>query len=254
MNAIPGEPLIRMVLLMIAAFLGGALNAAAGGGTFLTLPALMLVGVPPVAANATSNLVLLPGYFASTWGFREELRGGNTGILAWMSLVSLIGGAVGAVLLLLTSNHAFRIVVPWLMLLATLLFASGPRLMDRLHGNKPVSRFPMLTGVFLVSIYGGYFNGGLGIVLLALLGLLGYTDINVMNGIKNLLSAILTAVAVALYAWGGTLVWSRGISMMFAAILGGYAGARLARRLPARGLRYGVVAIGLVTSGVFFLY
>ena len=250
----PGEALIRLALLVTAAFLGGALNAAAGGGTFLTLPALMLVGIPPVAANATSNLVLLPGYFASTWGFREDLHAGNTGVLVWMSLVSLIGGATGAVLLLLTSNHAFRMVVPWLMLAATLLFAGGPRLMSSLHRHRPVGRFPMLTGVFLVSIYGGYFNGGLGIILLALLGLLGYSDINVMNGIKNLLSAILTAVAVALYAWGGTLVWSGGISMMFAAILGGYAGARLARRLPARGLRYGVVAIGLITSGFFFLY
>ena len=242
----------HLLLLLTAAFLAGVLNAAAGGGTFLTLPALMIAGVLPVSANATGTAALLPGYLASTWGFREDLRKQPGCGLALPTLASLVGGAIGAGLLLLTSNQAFRVIVPWLMALATLLFAFGPWLMARLHRAQPAGQLALTAGVFAVSVYGGYFNGGLGIMLLALLGLLGQTDLNFMNGYKNLISLILTAIAVLVYAWGGTVIWSSALLMMTAATAGGYAGARFARRLPERVLRHAIVAVGAVTTVLFF--
>ncbi len=243
---------VHLPLLLTAAFFAGALNAMAGGGTFLTLPALMLVGVPPVAANATGTVALLPGYVASSWGFRQALRTQPGTSLVLTAIVSLSGGAIGAALLLVTSNQAFRAVVPWLMLVATLLFAFGPWLMARLQRTEPAGRAVTSAGLLLASIYGGYFNGGLGIVLLALLGLLGYTHLNFMNGLKNLISAILTSIAVLVYALGKTVIWSDALMMMPAAIVGGYTGALLAQRLPERQLRYGIVTIGVITTAWFF--
>lgn len=246
-------PISTSLLLLVAAFFAGALNAAAGGGTFLTLPALMLGGVPPVAANATGTLALLPGYLASTWGFREDLRKQRSVGLVVPTLASVAGGAIGAALLLMTSNREFRVIVPWLMGLATLLFAIGPWLMTRLRRAKPAGPLTLAAGVFVVSVYGGYFNGGLGIMLLALLGLLGHTDLNFMNGYKNLISFILTAIAVLVYACGGAVVLNLAVLMMIAAIAGGYVGARLARRLPERWLRLGIVFVGAATTVLFSL-
>jgi uncharacterized membrane protein YfcA len=243
----------HLFLLLLAAFFAGGLNAAAGGGTFLTLPALMAVGVPAVSANATGTVALLPGYMASTWGFREELsaeRSAGTGLTV---AVSLVGGAIGAALLLGTSNESFRLIVPWLMALATMAFAIGPWLISLSHRSDVAGRPALAGGVFAVSIYGGYFNGGLGIMLLALLGLLGYTDLNFMNGYKNLISTVLTAIAVAVYALGNTVVWRDALIMMAAAVVGGYAGARAARRLPRPVLRYGIVAVGAATTIFYFI-
>lgn len=245
-------PIVVNIVLLAAAFLAGALNAAAGGGTFLTLPALMLAGVPPVAANATGTVALLPGYAASAWGFREDLRKRHGMGLFLPTLASTVGGAIGAGLLLITPNKEFRVIVPWLMALGTLMFAAGPWLMTRLNRTKPAGSLAVLLSVLAVSVYGGYFNGGLGIMLLALLGLLGQTDLNFMNGYKNLISLILTAIAVLVYAWGGKVIWSLALLMMAAAIAGGYAGARLARRLPERALRHGIVGVGAVMTILFF--
>jgi uncharacterized membrane protein YfcA len=197
-------------LLLAAAFVAGALNAVAGGGSFLTLPALVFTGVPPVAANATGTVALLPGYMAGAWGFRE-------------------------------------------LLAATAMFAFGPQLRrwaGASHG--PVSASKAGLGMLAVAAYGGYFNGGLGILLLALFGLLGQTQLNAMNGMKNLVSALLTAIAVAIYAAGGIVEWKQALLMMVAATLGGYGGARVARKLPAPVLRWGIVATGLVMAAVFF--
>ncbi|RYF79003.1 MAG: sulfite exporter TauE/SafE family protein [Comamonadaceae bacterium] len=207
-------------VLLAAAFVAGALNAVAGGGSFLTLPALVLTGVPPVMANATGTVALLPGYLASAWGFREDLQAPPGLSLRRLLALSLLGGALGAALLLLTSDAAFRRIVPWLLL--------------------------------AVAAYGGYFNGGLGILLLALFGLLGQTNLHAMNGVKTLVSAMLTAIAVLLYAAGGLVLWEQALLMMVAATLGGYGGARVARRIPAPWLRAGIVATGLVMAGLFF--
>ncbi len=238
-------------LLLTAAFLAGALNSVAGGGSFLTLPALVFVGVPPVIANATGTVALLPGYIAGAWGFREDTAAPPGLSMRLLVVLSLIGGAAGAGLLLVTSNELFAIVIPWLLLAATVLFALGPKLREWTAGGAP-STAKATIGVLIVAAYGGYFNGGLGILLLALFGLLGQTNLNAMNGLKNWVSALLTAIAVAIYAAGGVVLWPQALLMMVAATAGGYLGARVARRIPAPWLRGGIVATGLVMTGIFF--
>ena len=203
-------------LLLTAAFVAGALNSVAGGGSFLTLPALVFVGVPPVIANATGTVALLPGYIAGAWGFREDTEPPPGLSMARLVVLSLIGGAAGAGLLLVTSNDVFSIIVPWLLLAATVLFALGPKLREWTAGGAP-STVKATLGVLIVAGYGGYFNGGLGILLLALFGLLGQTNLNAMNGLKNWVSALLTAIAVVIYAAGGLVVWPQALLMMVAA-------------------------------------
>ncbi|GAA4425586.1 sulfite exporter TauE/SafE family protein [Acidovorax lacteus] len=239
-------------VLLSAAFVAGALNAVAGGGSFLTLPALVYAGVPPVAANATGTVALLPGYIAGAWGFREDTAPPPGLSMRLIVALSLVGGAAGAALLLLTPDATFRRVVPWLLLAATALFAFGPQLRARLAGTGAPSRTRAVVGVLAVAGYGGYFNGGLGILLLALFGLLGQTQLNAMNGLKNWVSALLTAIAVAIYAAGGLVHWPEALMMMVAATLGGYGGARVARRIPAQWLRAGIVATGLTMAALFF--
>ena len=170
---------------------------------------------------------------------------------AALVVLSLVGGAAGAALLLVTPDATFRRVVPWLLLMATALFALGPQLRAKLAGGTS-STAKATLGILAVAVYGGYFNGGLGILLLALFGLLGQTNINAMNGLKNWVSALLTAIAVAIYAAGGVVLWPQALMMMLAATAGGYGGARVARRIPAQWLRGGIVVTGLVMAGLFF--
>lgn len=243
--------MFEIALLLTAAFVAGALNAVAGGGSFLTLPALVFIGVQPVVANATGTVALLPGYMAGAWGFKDDTAPPPGLSMRLLVTLSLIGGAAGAALLLVTPDATFRVVVPWLLLVATALFAFGPALRKRLAGGKPSTPKATLS-VLVVAAYGGYFNGGLGILLLALFGLLGQTNLNAMNGLKNWVSALLTAIAVAIYAAGGVVLWQEALMMMVAATAGGYGGARVARKLPPNVLRWGIVATGLVMAAVFF--
>lgn len=243
--------IVDAMLLFVAAFAAGALNAVAGGGSFLTLPALVVAGLPAVAANATGTLALLPGYLSGAWALRREIRPLRGLSLSRLVAVSLLGGGMGALLLLWTSNEVFRRIVPWLLLLATVLFAIGPGLMRRPPGAGAAPAVA-LAAIFAVTIYGGYFNGGLGILLLAAFGLLGQSDLHAANGMKNLISALLTAIASLLYVAGGLIHWPQALWMMAAATLGGYAGARLSRRVPVRWLRWGIVFVGLAMSAAFF--
>ena len=240
-------------LLLAAAFVAGALNAVAGGGSFLTLPALVFTGVPPVVANATGTVALLPGYLAGAWGFREDMAAPPGLSMRTVVLLALVGGSIGAGLLLVTPDATFKKIIPWLLLAATAMFAFGPQLRTWAGaGEHQASASKAGVGMLLVAGYGGYFNGGLGILLLALFGLLGQTQLNAMNGMKNLVSALLTAIAVAIYAVGGIVQWQQAFIMMAAATLGGYLGARLARQLPTAVLRWGIVATGLVMAVLFF--
>jgi uncharacterized membrane protein YfcA len=246
---------VNLALLLGAAFVAGALNAVAGGGSFLTLPALVFAGLPTVTANATGTVALLPGYASAALGFREDLQAPPGLTLHTLGIVSLIGGALGAMLLLLTDDRTFGKLVPWLLLVATALFALGPGLIRRSRGAHAGRGSPARSaaGLMAVAIYGGYFNGGLGILLLALFGLLGQSNLNAMNGVKNLVSALLTTIAVAVYAAGGVVAWPQALVMMIAATAGGYFGARIARRIPAPVLRAGIVATGLIMAALFFL-
>ena len=247
----------NITLLLAAAFVAGALNAVAGGGSFLTLPALVFTGVPPVVANATGTVALLPGYAAGAWGFKDDMQSPPGLSMKAVVGIALVGGALGAALLLFTPDATFRKIVPWLLLAATAMFAFGPQLRAWASrgntSNTAPSAMKAAIGMLIVSIYGGYFNGGLGILLLALLGLLGQTNLNAMNGTKNLVSALLTAIAVAIYAAGGVVQWPQALIMMVAATLGGYLGARVARKIPAHWLRGGIVVTGLVMAVLFFL-
>ncbi len=245
----------NLILLLVAAFVAGALNAVAGGGSFLTLPALVFTGMPPVVANATGTVALLPGYASGAWGFREDLQAPPGLSLRTLTVLSLVGGAIGAALLLVTDDRTFSKVVPWLLLVATMLFAGGPMLLRKVKSSQTghASATKSATGMLAVSIYGGYFNGGLGILLLALFGLLGQTNLNAMNGIKNVVSALLTTIAVTIYGWGGVVAWPQALMMMIAATAGGYFGARIARRISAPVLRAGIVVTGLIMTTLFFL-
>lgn len=245
------------VLLALAAFGAGGLNALAGGGSFLTFPALVFVGVPPIAANATSALAVSPGYLGSCWAMRAQLAGLPAGLLRREAALAALGGLVGALLLLVTPAQVFARLVPWLLLLATGLFMLGPRLARWLQPVEPSSRAAggatlRGLGLALVAVYGGYFNGGLGILLMALYVVCGERDLRVANALKNLNSLVLSLLSVAAFVWAGAVQWSAGLWMMAAATLGGWAGAHLAQRLSAAWLRAGVIATGLVMSALFF--
>ena len=233
-----------------AAFAAGVLNAIAGGGSFLTFPALVFAGVPPLAANATSAMAVSPGYLGSTWGFRAELQALPKSLLQKEVTIAALGGLIGAGLLLVTPAKVFSGLVPWLLLVATALFAAGPWLAKGNSGQgQPAWRLP---GLMLVAVYGGYFNGGLGILLMALYTLTGESRLNTVNALKNLNSFVLSLLSVLAFALAGAIVWPQAIWMMVLATAGGWVGARLAKRLPVRWVRWLVIATGLVMSAVFF--
>ncbi len=244
-----------LLLLCLAGTAAGLLNAVAGGGTFLSLPALIYVGVPPVAANATATLSALPGYLSSAWGFRSDMRAeGTLGFGAILGLAAF-GSILGALLLIVTPGETFLWIVPWLLLLATLLFAAGPMLLKILRRRGTGVAGPVLSGtaILAVSVYGGYFNGGLGIMLLATFGLLGHVDLHGMNGLKNVLSALLSLVSAAAFVWAGLIVWEQAIVMAASAMAGGYAGARLSRRIVRTGLLRGFITlVGASMTVAFF--
>lgn len=249
--------LLSWAVLALAAFGAGVLNAVAGGGTFLTLPALVWTGVPPLVANATSALAVCPGYFGSTWGFRRELAKLPRRLLTREMIVCAVGGVAGALLLLVTPAKVFDGIVPWLLLFATLLFALGPQLVRLAGGGDGAGKGQALAGwrmpgLLAASIYGGYFNGGVGILLLALYLVVGEGRLNVANALKNLNSVALSVVSVVAFALGGVIVWGPALLMAVFATLGGVAGARLALRLPAAWVRAIVIMTGLVMSALFF--
>lgn len=246
----PIPPEAAWLLTGAAAFAAGVLNAIAGGGSFLTFPALVFAGVPPLAANATSAMAVSPGYLGSLLGFKAELKALPQTLLLREVGIAAVGGLIGASLLLVTPSRVFAGLVPWLLLLATALFAAGPSMAKRnTNTGHPTWRLPGLMGV---AIYGGYFNGGLGILLMALYTLTGETRLNTVNALKNLNSFVLSLLSVTAFAVAGAIVWSQAIWMMSLATVGGWAGARLAKRMPAQKVRWLVIAAGLTMSGVFF--
>ncbi|MCR9108360.1 sulfite exporter TauE/SafE family protein [Marivita sp. XM-24bin2] len=243
-----------IALLICAGLAAGMLNAIAGGGTFISFPALVWVGVPPIMANATATLTALPGYLSSAWAYRHDMETQDPLPVLTVLIIAAIGGLAGAGLLLITSQDTFSALVPWLLLLGTLVFGFGPFAMKhlRLKGKPPKAIAGLV--LFAVSIYGGYFNGGLGIMLLAAFGLMGLTNLHGMNGLKNLVSALLSVVSVAAYAIAGLVAWDAAVVLALAQLSGGYVGARLAMKIEDTGkLRIGITLIGLTMAGLFFL-
>ena len=310
--------LLQGIILFIAAMLGGILNSVAGGGSFISFPALIFTGVPPINANATNTVALWPGSVASTGAYRKELASQNRVIMLVLSITSLIGGILGALLLLNTSQATFTRLIPYLLLLATLLFTFSSPIMNRLRARKrnietsspgaeeatsnppgdnntvpmtvsakdnvpnkqaaitanAVSPLPTDKGIaakqksiqpswlalsgiallqLIIATYGGYFGGGIGILMLASLGLMGMENIHEMNGLKTFLTSFINGVAVIAFAIAGKVYWLQAILMVIAAIIGGYAGAYYARQLDPRLVRGFVILVGFGMTIYFFL-
>ncbi|HUR68396.1 MAG TPA: sulfite exporter TauE/SafE family protein [Candidatus Thermoplasmatota archaeon] len=242
-----------VALLGLAAFAAGALNAVAGGGSFLTFPALVLTGVPPLRANATSAAALWPASIASALAYRRDLTHSRRELVLF-GIVSLLGGLVGALLLLLTPEERFGQLVPWLLLVATFVFALGPTMTKQLRARQMRAPLWMIVVVQLaIAIYGGYFGGGMGIMMLAAFSALGMEDIHSMNGLKAILGTALNGIAIVAFVVAGVVVWQVAFLMSVAGVAGGWFGARGSRRVEARYLRAFVVVVGAALTAYFFL-
>jgi hypothetical protein len=240
------------LILFAAAFAAGAINAVAGGGSFLTFPSLVFAGIPAVVANASSTVALVPGTMATVFSYRDDIQRLNESRLKTWFIVSLIGGAIGAGLLLVTSDKTFRLVAPWLLLFATLIFTFGSRISAALSGRLHASQALMLVVLFPVAVYGGYFGGGIGIMFLAAMRLYGMTDIHGMNGIKAILGGSLNAIAALIFMFAHQVSWQPTMIMIVASILGGFAGPAIARRMPQSVIRGIVIGVGFTMTIYFF--
>jgi uncharacterized membrane protein YfcA len=242
-------------ILFLAGFLSGVVNAIAGGGTFLTFGALTLAGLPPISANATSSIAQFPGYITSTYAYLADIRLMWRGALA-LAMISAIGALAGALILLSLDNVSFRIMVPWLLLAATALFAAGPWLRPKSQAQRAHGAPTSLAGrvvQFFTSIYGGFFGAGMGVMMLATLGLTEGGDYHRLNALKNLLSIVIAAVAIVIFASGGVVSWWAAAVMVPGVALGGYAGVWTARRVPQGIVRAFVVAVGLFLAVYYFV-
>ncbi|HEY4040423.1 MAG TPA: sulfite exporter TauE/SafE family protein, partial [Rhodopila sp.] len=233
--------------------LAGTMNAVAGGGSFVSFPTMVLVGLPPIAANATSTVALFPGTIASTWAYRDELRGVAGISLKVLLPIGLTGGLVGAILLLVTPGAAFDLVIPWLLLLATLTFIGGRHLGDWLRRYVRIGRPSFLVIQFILSIYGGYFGGAIGLMMMAVWTLIDASELKSMAATRTALVSAANGAAVACFALAGAVRWPVMLAMMVSAIAGGYYGAQFARLLPPAVLRWFVVALSATVTVAFFL-
>ena len=242
--------------LFAAAFLGGALNAVAGGGSFIGLPALIFAGVPAVSANATNTLALWPASISSAWAYRRELAAGRSWVPS-LGVVSLAGGVLGGLLLVRTSDDAFLRLLPWLLLVAAATFSFGAtiqRLLPRPAEPAGAAHRGVVMGFqFLIAVYGGYFGGGMGIMMLAALTIAGMKDIHEMNAVKSVLAVAINGVALAEFVALGAIAWAPGLVMIAGGIAGGYVGAATARRVDPRLVRALVTVIAWGMTIFFFL-
>ena len=245
------------IFLFFAAAVGGGLNAVAGGGSFIAFPALLFTGVAPVAANATNTLALWIGVTASGGAYRKRMNISRR-VMVPLIVTSVIGGLAGAFLLIKTPAQTFLHVIPWLMLAATLLFAFGKHLTGRISagiGHDASNKAVAGASIFelIVSVYGGYFGGGIGIMNLAMLAAMGMTDIHEMNALKVILGAVINGVATVMFIALGAIVWPQAIVMTIGATLGGYASAHYAQKLPQSWIRGLVIVVGTSMTIYFFV-
>lgn len=245
--------------LFAMALLAGALNSVAGGGSFFTFPTLLLTGVPSIQANATNTVALWPGILASIGAYRKELAS-YRGVLLPLVSISLLGGFLGALLLLNTPQKIFEQMIPFLMLLATLLFAFGGQITTRLRRRfttTVTSSRLLLIGVgllqFIIAIYGGYFGAGIGILMLAGLALTGMENLHEMNAVKTVLAGCINGIAAVIFIIKGAVFWPEALLMAVGAMIGGYGGASLARRIDPRYIRIFVIVVGSALTIYFFI-
>lgn len=243
------------IIITAAGLVAGAINAIAGGGTLISFPALLWLGRDPIAANATNTVALIPGSFAGMIGFRQEMRLAKRWLFL-LTIPSLAGGIIGAMLLLRTPQSTFERIVPLLIAVATLLLATQEMITSRfrhfaeVHEKQPARGWIAAAFIFqfFVGIYGGYFGAGMGILMLAALGLIGLTDLHQMNGLKNLLAVCINGVAALQFIAAGAVLWREALIMAAGSIVGAMIGARLARRMGRGFVRGAVVAIGVVMT------
>lgn len=241
------------VVVFLAAFVAGAVNSVAGGGTLVSFPSLVWIGLPSTIANATSTVAIWPGSLGAVWGYRQNLQGLPRSTYALIA-PSLLGGLIGAVLLVMTPTSVFDRLIPLLILFATVLFMlqEPVQRMIRSTGNAHVGSIRWLIGAlvfqFFVSLYGGYFGAGIGIFMLAAFGIMGFADIHQMNGLKNALGLCINGVASVYFIWNGMVSWLHVVVMVAGAMAGGVWGAGVARRVGPPVVRRVVIAVGFTMA------
>lgn len=245
-----------ILILFFAGAVGGALNSVAGGGSFIAFPALLVTGVPPIPANATTTIALWTASAASGGAYRKRLDFSRRIAVPFLA-VSLVGGLIGAILLLKTPAQTFLRVLPWLTLGATLLFAFGKKIArGRASVMEHEASSRALVGAtaiqLCVSVYGGYFGGGMGIVMLAMFAALGMTDIHAMNALKSVLASVINGIAVVTFVVAHAVYWKQGGVMIVGGIVGGYVGAHYAQKIPQAWIRGFVVVVGAGMTVYFF--
>ncbi len=250
---------VNAILLFFAAMLAGVMNSVAGGGSFISFPTLIFTGVLPIPANATSTVALWPGSVASIGAYWRKLPK-NARLLVPLTLVSVVGGLSGALVLLNTPQATFLRLVPYLFLVATLLFTFGKRLSQVMGSLVKSSGPPSVWAVIgvslaqlLIAVYGGFFGGGIGILMLALLAIIQMEDIHTMNAVKSLLAAAINGAAVITFIVAKAVYWPQAILMIVGAIVGGYGGAHMAQRLNPKLVRGFVILVGFSMTA-YFLY
>ncbi len=249
----------EILILFCAGFIAGAINSLAGGGSFISFPALVFVGIPPIAANATNTFASTAGYITGAFGYKKEILGDKKALF-YILIFSLIGGSVGAWILLKTNETGFTNLIPWLLLFATLLFIFGNQLNSWLSKIGKEKQSASLLGkiglkifLFLCCVYGGFFNAGQGIVNLSYLSLAGHSNIHYMNAIKLFMSAIVGAIASLIFYFNGLLVWQEGLALMIGTLSGGYLAAKMAYKLNQSLIRKFVIIACVGTTIYFFI-
>jgi uncharacterized membrane protein YfcA len=246
------SPILSLLFAFGAGTVGGAMNALAGGGTFATLPSLLALGIPANAANATSNVALLPGAGMSAWAFRDELAPvGGVGVRT-LSAITFVGGLAGSVLLVLTPSHAFDVIIPWLVLYAFIVLAFGKRAAAWLNERVTIGRRSLMVVQMLLGIYGGYFGGGVGLMTTATYGLLAGHTPRELFAPRTLMLAVANFAAAIVFIVAGMVRWIACLPMLAGSILGGWAGAHIGKKLPASAVRVWTLLVTGVTTIVFF--
>jgi uncharacterized protein len=264
---VPLHSVNHPIFLFFAALLAGTVNSVAGGGSFISFPALLFTGVAPIAANATNTVAVWPGTVASTFAYRNAFTRGARRLVLPLFLTGIVGGVLGARILLVTPQATFLRLIPWLLLAATLIFMFGGRITawirtrfghqpDSAPGDRKIPGLLLIVGVVLdliISMYVGYFGAGAGILFLSLFALLGLDNIHAMNGMKTLLVSVVNGVAIVTFVIAHVILWPQAGVMLGGAIVGGYGGAYFAQKMNPEHVRWIVIVVGFAMSAYFFI-
>ena len=243
----------QTLILFATGLTAGALNAAAGGGSFITMPVMIYTGIPALEANASSTVALFPGSIASAVALKKEIQPIENISLRSMLLVTLLGGCIGALLLLFTPSKSFNVLVPWLLLIGTIAFAFGKQAGEILRKKFQIGTRLVIISQLLLGIYGGYFGGAAGIMMMAVWSLFGMKNIQVINANKTLLVAVANTIAVIVFIVAGKIYWTETLIMMAGTVVGGYGGARYVRKINPKVLRTAISIFNFIITALFFI-